>query len=111
MSEQQSEAASPLAPLGDSPLKEADLNSLNTFIKERIDEIFNLHPTVKDEEGNYLLTDAKLNQMVDYYRKERARFLIESQEKEAKALSKATGPRKAAPKSVAAMIAASEDLL
>ena len=104
-----SDEVSPLAPPGDSPLKEAEPGSINELIKERIDEIFNLHPTAKDEEGNYLLTEAKLNQMVEYYRKERSRFLVESQEKEAKALAK--GPRKAVPKSVAAALAASEDLL
>jgi hypothetical protein len=110
MSEQQSEA-SPLAPIGTSPLVEADPGSLNTLIKERIDEIFNLNPLPKDDNGNYLLTEAKLQQMVDYYRKERVRFLVESQEKEAKAAEKGIrGPRKAAPKSIADALKG-EDLL
>lgn len=103
------EVASPLAPQGASPLVEADPNSINTLIQERIDEVFNTLPTAKDEAGNYLLTDAKLTLMVEYYRKQRAHFLIESQQKEDKAASK--GPRKATPKSVAAAIAATEDLL
>ena len=108
--EVQQEQVSPLAPPGDSPLKEAEPGSINELIKDRIDEIFNIRPTEKDDEGNYLLTDRKLDQMVEYYRKERTRFLVESQEKEAKAATK--GTRKAVPKSVAEALATrGEDLL
>ena len=54
--------------------------------------------------------DRKLDQMAEYFRKERTRFLVESQEKEAKALTK--GTRKAVPKSVAEALATrGEDLL
>ena len=89
---------SPLAPEV-SPLAEADPNSVNVFIQERVDEIFNTPPA--------LLTDEKLQVAVEYYRRERARFLLESQNKPARA----TGPRRKAPTSVQDALDSSADLL
>jgi hypothetical protein len=92
---------SPLAPEV-SPLTEADPNALNELISQRIDDIFNKPPL--------LLNDSELQVMVEYYRKERQRFMQESILKESKPRA-ASGPRKAAPKSVAEAIANSADLL
>ena len=78
---------SPLSP-ATSPLLEADPNSINELIKERIDEIMNIPPLAKDAEGNYLLTDDKLRLQVRYYQQERLRFLKESQEKESRPRAK-----------------------
>lgn len=94
-----SEAAppSPLAP-SVSPLIEADPNSLNELIQQRLDDIFNKKPPFSDED---------LIIMVRYYQKERLRFMQESALKELK--PKAT--RRTAPKSVAEALSSSEDLL
>lgn len=89
---------SPLAP-ETSPLAEADPNSINAFIQERVDAIFNKPPA--------LLTDNDLQVAVEYYRKERARFVLESQNKPARA----TGPRKKAPTSVSEALKSSLDLI
>ena len=83
---------SPLSP-ATSPLLEADPNSLNELIKERIDDIMNISPLAKDADGNYLLTNDKLRLQVRYYQQERLRFLKESQEKE----SRPRAARKSAP--------------
>lgn len=88
---------SPLAPEV-SPLLEADPNSINALIAERIDEIFNKPPA--------LLTDEDLRVQVEYYRRERERFLLESQQKPVR-----QGPRKKAPTSVKEAIASTIDLL
>jgi hypothetical protein len=99
--------SSPLAPEV-SPLAEADSASLNLLIAERIDAVFNQPPLAKDEHGNYVLTDADLNIMVAYFQKERGRFLLESQAKEA------AGPktrRKPVPQSVTDALASNMDLL
>lgn len=88
----------PLAPAV-SPLAEADPNSINAFIAERVDAIFNKPPA--------LLTDDDLKIAVEYYRKERARFLIESQNKPARA----TGPRRKVPTSIADALNSTTDLL
>lgn len=90
---------SPLAPAV-SPLEEADPNSLNDLISSRIDAIFNKPPRE--------ITDDDLSAMVNYYRKERFRFMAESQAKEA------AGPkprRKPVPTSVADALASNADLL
>lgn len=79
---------SPLAPKV-SPLGEADPNSLNGLIDERIDDIFNRKPQ--------LITDADLRFMVEYYQSKRLTFLQESQVKELKP----KGQRRAAPTTVA----------
>lgn len=95
---------SPLAP-SVSPLLEADPNSVNELISSRIDEIFNKNPRAKDADGNYVLSDDDIRSMVVYYRKERQRYLLESQQKEAK--PKANAKKKAAPTSVADALATS----
>jgi DUF438 domain-containing protein len=79
---------SPLAP-EISPLTEADPLAVNILISSRLDSIFNKNPLE--------LTDEDIRLTVEYYRKERARFITESQAKEA------AGPRvkKTPPKSVA----------
>jgi hypothetical protein len=64
--------SSPLSPEA-SPLTEADPNSLNEFI-QRVAEIFN-KPILE-------VSDQELLVAVEYYQKERARFKIESQQKE-----------------------------
>ena len=89
---------SPLAPIV-SPLTEADPNSVNELIADRIDAIFNKKPLD--------LTNADLRLQIEYYRRERQRFLVESQAKIA------AGPkvRKPVPTSVADAIASTQDLL
>lgn len=84
------------APEGTSPLAEADPNSLNDLIEERIADILNEPPLT--------VSDAKLAKVVAYYRLGRARFAKESAEKAA------AGPRRkaAAPKSVAEALAAAQ---
>lgn len=88
----------PLAPAV-SPLLEADPNSVNELIANRIDEIFNKPPA--------LLTDDDLRVQVEYYRRERLRFLLESQNKPARA----SGPRKKTPTSVSDALGSDVDLL
>lgn len=92
------DAPSPLEP-ATSPLTEADPTSINEMIQERVNEIFNKPPLS--------LTDDDLRIAVEYYRRERARFILESQNKVPRAVAK----RKAAPKSVAEAMAANADLL
>lgn len=101
----------PLAPPV-SPLAEADPKSLDTLAADRLDEIFNVDPKEKDAEGRFVLTDAKLKVMIDYYRRERLRFLSESLAKEA------AGPKPRAKAkvnlgatSVADAVNANEDLI
>ena len=91
----------PLAPAV-SPLEQADPNSINELIdSERLDRIFNT-PALN-------LTDDDIRFQIEYYRKERHRFLLESQQKEAnKAAPRA---KKAAPKSVADALVSSADLI
>jgi hypothetical protein len=92
-------STSPLAPEV-SPLVEADPNSINEFIQTRVDAIFNKPPL--------LLNDDDLRIAVEYYRKDRQRFLTESAAKQ----TKATGPRRKVPTSVAEALASpQEDLL
>lgn len=69
------EPTSPLAPEV-SPLTEADPNSLNEFISNRVAELFNTVPLK--------ITDDDLKVMVEYYQRERARFKLESDQKEKK---------------------------
>jgi hypothetical protein len=88
---------SPLAPQT-SPLLEADPNSLNELIQERINDIFNTPPLQ--------LTDDKLRVAVEYFRRERERFVKESAEKPQR-----TGPRKKTPTSVSEALSSSADLL
>ena len=88
---------SPLAPEV-SPLLEADPNSINELIQQRIDDIFNKPPA--------LLTDDDLRVQVEYYRRERQRFLIESQNKPAR-----SAPRRKTPTSVSDALDSSADLL
>jgi hypothetical protein len=106
MSEQTTER-SPLEP-DFSPLAEADPNSVNILIGERINKIMNTRPAD--------ITDDDLAAMVAYYRSERARFILESQNKapRAKPGTKPAAKPKAAPKSVAevmAQAAAFDDML
>ena len=56
-----------------SPLLEADPGSINELISDRLDLIFNKPPA--------LVSDEDLKAMIAYYRKERARFVVESQVK------------------------------
>ena len=90
---------SPLAPEV-SPLLEADPNSINELIQGRLDDIFNKPPL--------LLSDDDLRIAVEYYRKERARFMVESQ---TKAAAGPRGPRKKTPTSVSDALASTSDLL
>lgn len=92
---------SPLAPAV-SPLLEADANSINDFIEDRVNEIFNKKPL--------LLSDDDLRIAVGYYRQERQRFMVESQAKANKAPS-ATGGRRKTPTSVSDALSSSADLL
>ena len=90
---------SPLAPAV-SPLLEADPNSINEMIQSRVDDIFNKKPL--------LLSEDDLRIAVEYYRKERHRFMLESQAK----LAKGPTVRRKAPTSVADALATPiEDLL
>lgn len=89
---------SPLAP-SVSPLLEADPNSINEFIQQRVDDVFNTRPL--------LLDDAALRVAVEYYRAQRERFLKESQEK----ANKPPAARRKAPASVAEALASTTDLL
>lgn len=88
--------SSPLAP-ETSPLVEADPNSLNELIQGRIDEIFNKPPL--------MLSDDDLRLQVEYYRRERLRFLKESENKPPR-----SGPRKKTPTSVSDALSSSTDL-
>ena len=89
-----------LLPPGNSPLNEADPNSLNTLISDRITDIFNKPPL--------LVTDADLDAMVEYYQKERLRFKLESEMKE----QRPRVARKTTPTSVAeALNIATADLI
>lgn len=65
-----------LRPSGASPLTEADPNSINILIAERLTDIMNKPPL--------LVSDADLAAMVEYYQAERVRFKAESQQKEAR---------------------------
>ena len=89
---------SALAPII-SPLSEADPNSINLFISERVDAIFN-------KQAKHI-TDDDLKVMVEYYRKERQRYLEQSQAK----ANLPPKPRKAPASSVADAIASSLDLI
>lgn len=92
--------ASPLAP-ETSPLIEADPNSINELIQGRLDDIFNKPPL--------LLSDEDLRIAVDYYRRERQRFMAESDAKLAAGPVKRTG--KKVPTSVKGALESSTDLL
>jgi hypothetical protein len=96
---------SPLAP-EQSPLAEADPNSLNEFIQNRVNEVFNKKPILYSEQD--------INDVVEYYQKERLRFKIESQQKELRPKA-ARGTSKKPPTSVADALAAvstsADDLL
>jgi hypothetical protein len=83
-----SDVNNPLSP-SVSPLNEADPNSINILIQERLTDIFNKDPL--------LVTDDDLLAMVEYYQKERLRFKQESMEKELRPKGER---RKAIPKSV-----------
>ncbi len=91
---------SPLEPVV-SPLAEADPNAINQFIQERVNRVMNTRPLS--------LTDEDLRVAVEYYRANRARFIIESQQKVPRSVAAAA--KKAAPKSVADALATSVDLL
>ena len=90
----------PLAPEF-SPLEEADPNAVNVLISDRINRILNTRPLD--------LTDDDLSAAIDYYRKERARFILESQNKVPRAVAAAA--KRKVPTSVADAIATSVDLL
>jgi hypothetical protein len=90
-----------LEPIGGSPLTEADPNSLNELIQERITDLFNKKPIS--------VSDADLIQMVEYYRRERVRFKAESLAKEQKE-PKPRGAKRATPKSVVEALASAEEL-
>ena len=98
MSEEQ--APSPLAPAV-SPLLEADPNAINDLIRERINDIFNTPPLV--------LTDTELLVQIEYYRRERHRFALESAQK----ALKDPGERKTrkVPTSVKEALTPASDLL
>jgi hypothetical protein len=76
-----------------SPLTEAEAGSINTLIGERINKLFNTRP--QD------ITDEDLTAMIEYYRKERGRFIIESQNKAPRAKPGTAAAKKPAPTSVA----------
>ena len=59
-----------------SPLREADPNSLNVLIQERVAIVFNTKPS--------LVSDPQILVSIEYYRKERVRFKLESELKEQK---------------------------
>lgn len=82
-----------------SPLAEADPDSINLLIKQRVSEIFNTRPL--------LLSDEDLRIAIGYYRRERVRFQQESAVK-ANAPPKA---RKKTPTSVAEALISADDLL
>lgn len=89
-----------LAPTQASPITEADPNSINELIGDRLVEIFNKPPL--------LVSDDDLRLMVQYYQKERARFKQESAEKEQRPRT----VRRKAPQSVAeALATATPDLI
>lgn len=89
----------PLAPAV-SPLAEADATSINELIATRIDDIMNKRPL--------LVTDEELLAVIEYHRKNRERFMLESA---AKALLPPGQRRRKVPGSVAEAIASSSDLL
>jgi hypothetical protein len=93
-----SDAASPLTP-ATSPLTEADPNSLNELVSERLNEIFNKPPLS--------VSDDDLRLMVLYYQKERLRFKQESLEKESKPKTRRTTPASVKE----ALAIATEDLI
>lgn len=92
-----SDNTSLLAP-DSSPLSEADAGSINELVQQRIDDIFNKPPL--------LLTDADLRFQVEYYQRERIRFMQESAVKEQRPKIK-----RKVPTSIADAIASSTDLL
>jgi hypothetical protein len=104
MSDNTNNDIAPLAPEV-SPLLEADPSSVNEFIAHRLNDIFNKPPLT--------LSDDDLKVAVDYYRRERARFQIESMSKPPRAAKGTVTPKakKAAPKSVAEALASTLDLL
>jgi hypothetical protein len=90
------ETKSPLEPEV-SPLNEADPNSINIMIGERINILMNTRPAD--------ITDAALAELIQYYRSQRARFILESQVAKApRASPKTSGPKKAPPVSIQAAI-------
>jgi len=92
---------SPLAP-DVSPLAEADTDSVNLLISERINKIMNTPPLD--------LSDEDLAITVAFYRKERARFILESQNKASRPKAPAgQGKPKPAPTSVADAIKAAQN--
>lgn len=96
-----SDDISSIAPLAPevSPLLEADPASLNEFISSRVNEIFNKPPLA--------VSDEDLMAMVEYYRRERTRFQIESAAKPPRAAKGTAAPKsKVAPKSVKEALAA-----
>lgn len=92
---------SPLAPTT-SPLTEADPNSINDLIADRINEIMNTKPLD--------ITDQDLRVMVEYYRRERGRFILESQNKAASP-RKSAAAKKEPPTSVKDALASNLDLI
>jgi len=93
----------PLAPEV-SPLTEADPDSINKLIAERINAIMNTAPLDLSIEGD----DSDLRVLIAYHRRERARFIIESQNK---AASPRAPGRKKVPTSVADAMVANADLV
>lgn len=87
-----------------SPLLEADPNSINDLIADRISQIMNKPPFDITIDGD----DSDIAVLVAYHRRERARFILEAQTKTAGPRS---GPRKKAPASVAAALAGTADLI
>lgn len=89
---------SPLAP-ETSPLTEADANSINELIQNRINDIFN--------KKQVMLTDDDLKVAVEYYRRERQRFMQESAAK----IANPPKTKRKAPVSVADALSSTADLL
>jgi hypothetical protein len=93
----------PLAPQGTSPLAEPDPDAINVLIRERLDAVFNRPPRE--------VSDEDLSVMVEYYRRERARFALESLNKPPKGTRNGTTRRRETPTSVADALRSSVDLL
>ncbi len=79
-----------------SPLNEADPNSLDELLTQRIGKIFNTPPLD--------LTNSDISDVVLYYRRERSRFLNDAKQ------VKPGRKRKTPPTSVAEALAMSDDV-
>lgn len=93
---------SPLEPTV-SPLDEADPKSLDELIQNRLSEIFNKRPM--------FLSDDDLNVAIEYYRRERQRFLLESEAKAAKGPKEPRAAKRKVPTSVKEVLPDADDLI